>query len=76
MRLTSRKRTIRSVYKTYIDAIHIKKTDTGRMGIDSEGSGALEVVDTRDAVEERNEEMMNLPLQPNFYEKLANSVGM
>lgn len=34
VRVSSRQRTLKSLYKTYVDVIHIKKTDKKRIGVD------------------------------------------
>ena len=35
VRINPRQRSVKSVYKTYVDALHIQKTDKARMGVDA-----------------------------------------
>lgn len=77
MRVSARKRTIRSVYKTYIDTIHIKKSDSSRLGIsnDPNDNAFDESDEIRAVAEERNAELCMLATDPRIYERLVNSIG-
>jgi DNA replication licensing factor MCM4 len=83
VRLSRKKSTVRSVYKTYLDAIHFKKTDTHRFGVEdhtvnpeSESYTQFEESDSlRAVIEARNRTLAALARDPEIYQKLADSVA-
>ena len=75
LRTNPRQRTVKAVYKTYIDVIHFRKTDNKRLrgredeDVDEEGG-------QRQAfTAERVEELKQLSHTPDIYERLAKALG-
>lgn len=61
-RVNPRQRTVRSLYRTYIDAIHIQKIDAKRMGTDVaalEGHETTDPVDIEDSAMDHEDESSN-----------------
>ncbi|KAI9208506.1 MCM2/3/5 family-domain-containing protein [Polychytrium aggregatum] len=83
VREIARQRAVKSLFRTYIDAMHIKRTDTKRVGRDptiveeEEGSNTTFMESDRvkeiDAV--TKEELVQLSKAPHLYELLARSVA-
>lgn len=82
VRVNPRQRTVKSVYKTFIDALHIQKVDKRRMGVDvttieqelSEhvSSGTQEV---RKVTEEEEAKIKATAARPDVYELLSRSLA-
>ena len=75
LRTNPRQRTVKAVYKTYIDVIHFRKTDNKRLrgredeDVDEEGG-------QRQAfTAERVEQLKQLSHTPDIYERLARALG-
>jgi DNA replication licensing factor MCM4 len=82
VRVNPRQRTVKSVYKTYIDIIHIQKVDKKRMGIDvstveqelsDEMTNTIE--QTRKVSEEEEEKIKATAARPDIYELLSRSLA-
>ncbi|KAM3066320.1 MCM DNA helicase complex subunit [Clarireedia jacksonii] len=82
VRVNPRQRTLKSIYKTYIDVLHIQKVDKKRMGIDvstveqeisDELTGNIE--ETRKVSEEEEEKIRQTAARPDIYELLSRSLA-
>lgn len=82
VRVNPRQRTLKSIYKTYIDVLHIQKVDKKRMGIDvttveqalsDELSGNIE--ETRKVTEEEEEKIKATAARPDIYDLLSRSLA-
>ncbi|KAF4629049.1 hypothetical protein G7Y89_g9101 [Cudoniella acicularis] len=82
VRVNPRQRTLKSIYKTYIDILHIQKVDKKRMGIDvttvdeqisHELSSNIE--ETRKVTEEEEEKIKATAARPDIYELLSRSLA-
>ncbi|KAH6666112.1 MCM2/3/5 family-domain-containing protein [Halenospora varia] len=82
VRVNPRQRTLKSIYKTYIDILHIQKVDKKRMGIDvttldeeisQEASSGIE--ETRKISEEEEEKIKETAARPDIYELLSRSLA-
>ena len=67
-------RTVKAVYKTFIDVIHFRKTDAkrlrGREGEDEEEDGVKKTFTA-----ERVEQLKQLSRSPDIYDRLARALG-
>jgi DNA replication licensing factor MCM4 len=74
LRVTRRQRAVKAVYRTYVDVIHFRKTDTrrlrGREGEEEEGNGPR-----RTFSEERIETLKQLSRAPDIYDRLARALA-
>ena len=69
-RINPRKRTLRTVYKTYLDAIHIRKAEKHASSQSSISD------DTPDAIQKRTiEQIKQLSTDPNIYDRLVKSIA-
>jgi DNA replication licensing factor MCM4 len=82
VRVNPRQRTLKSIYKTYIDVLHIQKVDKKRMGIDvstveQELSEDLSsnIEETRKVTEEEEEKIKATAARPDIYELLSRSLA-
>ncbi|KAI7869037.1 MCM2/3/5 family-domain-containing protein [Spinellus fusiger] len=81
VRVNPRQRTIRSLFRTYLDVVHIKRTDKKRMHVDKAfltefGPEAYDEGDEVVVVNEDDEEKIReLAQSPNLYERLARSLA-
>jgi len=87
VRVNPRMRTVRSLYKTYVDIVHVRKVDKGRLQNEAdkgnEGGEAEDVVapafqednELNNASEKRREELLELSKRPNLYEELADALA-
>ncbi|KAF9086525.1 hypothetical protein BGX29_001367 [Mortierella sp. GBA35] len=82
VRVNPRQRTVKSLYRTYLDVVHIKKSDKKRLAIDDEISnhgGKRAAYQGGDEIEVQNEDMIakikEISKLPNLYETLARSVA-
>lgn len=82
VRVNPRQRTLKSVFKTYVDIVHIQKVDKKRMGIDvstldqdisEEISGEIE--ETRKITEEEEEKIKSTAARHDIYELLSRSLA-
>ena len=82
VRVNPRQRTVKNVYKTFIDALHIQKVDKRRMGIDvstieqelsEQVSGGTEEV--RKVTEEEEERIKSTAARPDVYDLLSRSLA-
>ena len=79
LRVNPRQRTVKSVYKTYVDVIHFRKADSRRLrgreeeeGDEGEGQGeGLKKTFTA----ERIEQLKQLSKAPDIYERLSRALG-
>ncbi|RDL29986.1 DNA helicase [Venustampulla echinocandica] len=82
VRVNPRQRTLKSIYKTYVEVVHIQKVDKKRMGIDvstvEEGLSeefACPVEETRKLTEEEEEKIKATAARPDIYELLSRSLA-
>ena len=79
LRVNPRQRTVRAVYKTFIDVIHFRKTDTsklrGREGEELEEDEAEREGFGKAFSAERKEQLHFLSRMPDIYERLAQALG-
>lgn len=82
VRVNPRQRTVKNVFKTYVDCLHIQKVDKRRMGIDpttieeelsDQVAGSLQ--GTRKVSEEEEEKIKATAARPDVYELLARSMA-
>ena len=82
VRVNPRQRTLKSIYKTYIDVLHIQKVDKKRMGIDvstveqdisEEVSGDIEEI--RKVTEEEEEKIRATAARSDVYDLLSRSLA-
>ncbi|KAI7830173.1 MCM2/3/5 family-domain-containing protein [Gamsiella multidivaricata] len=82
VRVNPRQRTIKALYRTYLDVVHIKKTDKRRLAIDDDiGSqnGKKPTYQGGDEIDVQSEDMIakiqEVSKMPDLYETLARSVA-
>jgi DNA replication licensing factor MCM4 len=82
VRPNPRQRGINSLFKTYVDVVHIKRTSKARIGVDSSIVNENEYIvsfQEGDTIEqqtvENEQELIELSKRDNFYEYLAQSVA-
>ncbi|PSK46377.1 DNA replication licensing factor mcm4 [Elsinoe australis] len=82
VRINPRQRTVKNIFKTYVDAVHIQKVDKRRMGIDvstieEEMSelAAGKVQETRKVSEEEEAKIKEVAARPDVYELLSRSLA-
>ncbi|GMI83578.1 MINICHROMOSOME MAINTENANCE 4 [Hibiscus trionum] len=78
VRVGPTQRTVKSLFKTYIDCLHIKKNDKSRMTADDSmeaDKGSQRVDDDVQFDEEKVEDLKELSKQPDIYEKLTRSLA-
>ena len=82
VRINPRQRTVKNVFKTYVDCLHIQKVDKRRMGIDpttieeelsDQVAGNIE--ETRKVSEEEEERIRSTAARPDLYDLLARSLA-
>lgn len=82
VRVNPRQRTVKNVFKTYVDCLHIQKVDKRRVGIDpttieeelsDQVAGSLQ--ETRKVSEEEEEKIKATAARPDVYELLARSMA-
>jgi DNA replication licensing factor MCM4 len=82
VRVNPRQRTVKNVFKTYVDCLHVQKVDKRRMGIDpttieeelsEQVAGNIE--ETRKVSEEDEEKIKATAARPDVYELLARSLA-
>ncbi|KAF9346794.1 hypothetical protein BGX26_001692 [Mortierella sp. AD094] len=82
VRVNPRQRTIKALYRTYLDVVHIKKTDKKRLTIDEDianQDGKRPTYQSGDEIQVQSEDMIakiqEISMLPNLYETLARSVA-
>ncbi|KAF2671112.1 MCM-domain-containing protein [Microthyrium microscopicum] len=82
VRVNPRQRSVKNVFKTYVDAVHVQKTDKRRMGIDvstieeelaDQVSG--DVQETRKISEEEEAKIKSTAARPDVYDLLSRSLA-
>ncbi|KAB2580035.1 Mini-chromosome maintenance DNA-dependent ATPase [Lasiodiplodia theobromae] len=82
VRVNPRQRTVKNIFKTYVDAVHIQKVDKRRMGIDTSTIEeelsehvAGDVEEVRKVSEEEEARIKEVAARPDVYELLARSLA-
>ncbi|KAI9005605.1 MCM2/3/5 family-domain-containing protein [Hyaloraphidium curvatum] len=82
VRVNPRQRVVKNVYKTYLDVVHIQRTDKRRLKLDDSIVAADEYVvsfDEGDRIRSMDpgevDKIVELSERPNIYELLANSIA-
>ncbi|KAK3045080.1 DNA replication licensing factor, mcm4 component, partial [Coniosporium uncinatum] len=82
VRINPRQRTIKNIFKTYVDALHIQKTDKKRVGIDVStldeelaDQAAGNVQETRRVSEEEEARIKTTAARPDLYDLLSRSLA-
>ncbi|KAF2457628.1 MCM2/3/5 family-domain-containing protein [Lineolata rhizophorae] len=82
VRVNPRQRTVKNIFKTFVDALHIQKVDKKRLGVDVttlEEELANQVVgdtmETRRVTEEEEQKIKETAARPDVYELLARSLA-
>jgi len=82
VRVNPRQRSVKNVFKTYVDCLHVQKVDKRRMGIDPttieqelSDQVAGNVEETRGVTEEEEEKIKATAARPDVYELLARSLA-
>ena len=82
VRVNPRQRTVKNVFKTYVDALHIQKVDKRRLGIDVStieeelaDHVAGNVEETRKVTEEEEAKIKATAARPDVYELLSRSLA-
>lgn len=86
VRVNPRQRTLKSLYKTYVDIVHIQKVDKRRMGADvttlevqageqQEEQQNADVEETRRITDEEVAKIKEIAARPDVYELLARSLA-
>jgi DNA replication licensing factor MCM4 len=81
VRVNSKNRTVKSLYRTYVDVVHVQKSDDKRVGLDKRisaeqgGCGYQEDDRVEAEAEQQGEELRQVAQDPNIYNKLINSIA-
>lgn len=79
VRVGPTQRTVKSLFKTYIDCLHLKKTDKSRMNAEDpmevENGSSRNDEDTPHNYEDKVEQLKELSRQPDIYERLTKSLA-
>ncbi|KAK7513009.1 MCM2/3/5 family-domain-containing protein [Phyllosticta citriasiana] len=82
VRVNPRQRTVKNIFKTYVDIVHIQKVDKKRMGIDTSTveeelaeQTAGDIEETRKVTEEEQERIREVSRRPDVYELLSRSLA-
>ncbi|KAF2147099.1 uncharacterized protein K452DRAFT_282086 [Aplosporella prunicola CBS 121167] len=82
VRVNPRQRTVKNIFKTYVDALHIQKVDKRRMGIDTstieeELSERVvgDIEETRKVTEEEEAKIKEVAARPDVYDLLSRSLA-
>lgn len=81
VRLNSRQRMLKSLYKTFLDVVHIKKTDKKRLNIDTSLNVDTEVARNRDVEETRRiteediQKIKDVSTRDDLYDVLSRSLA-
>ncbi|RFU31335.1 hypothetical protein B7463_g5024, partial [Scytalidium lignicola] len=81
IRVNPRQRTLKSIYKTFIDVVHVEKVDKKRMGVDvstldeDNSEGMSNIPETRKITEEEEDKIKATAARPDIYELLSRSLA-
>jgi DNA replication licensing factor MCM4 len=82
VRINPRQRSVKNIFKTYVDALHIQKVDKKRMGIDASTieeelaeHAAGDIEETRKVSEEEEARIKATAERPDVYELLSRSLA-
>ncbi|CEO96340.1 DNA replication licensing factor MCM4 [Plasmodiophora brassicae] len=79
VRFSAKKRTVRSVYRTYIDGIHFRRTEAGRLSVERSMSSDVAHQEEDDAIQEiiaeREAEVRALSQRPDIIDLLVASLA-
>lgn len=82
VRVNPRQRSVKNIFKTYVDVVHIQKVDKKRLGIDHSTieeelaeQVAGDVQETRKVTEEEEAKIKEVAARPDVYELLARSLA-
>ncbi|KAI9824903.1 MAG: hypothetical protein M1832_001508 [Thelocarpon impressellum] len=82
VRINPRQRTIKSLFKTYVDVLHIQKVDKRRLGIDVStleqdvsDQVTADIEETRKVSEEEEEKIKATAARPDVYDLLSRSLA-
>ncbi|KAK9723269.1 MCM DNA helicase complex subunit [Basidiobolus ranarum] len=83
VRINSRQRSVKSLYKTYVDAVHIKKSSDKRLAVDTSSLVAeneyvvnyVEGDELNNNQVEDNQDIFEISKRPDLYELLAKSLA-
>ena len=84
VRVNPRQRAVKSVHKTYVDAVHVQKVDKKRMGIDpsilmmdeeEDKDGQNMIEDARKITPEEEEKIKETAARPDIYDLLSRSLA-
>jgi DNA replication licensing factor MCM4 len=82
VRVNPRQRSVKNIFKTYVDALHVQKVDKKRMGIDVStieeelaAHAAGDIEETRKVSEEEEAKIRETAARPDVYELLSRSLA-
>lgn len=75
VRVNSRQRTLRLLFKTYVDVLHVQKVDSERMSVERETVEPGVVPDERELSAEDIERIQSISQRPDLFEFLLRSVA-
>ncbi|KAM7470817.1 hypothetical protein LguiA_009000 [Lonicera macranthoides] len=79
VRVGPTQRTVKSLFKTYVDCLHLKKTDKSRMNAEDpmeiENGSSINDEDTPLDYDDKVEQLKELSRQPDIYERLTRSLA-
>ncbi|KAK1545493.1 MCM2/3/5 family protein [Colletotrichum paranaense] len=85
VRVNPRQRTIKSIYKTYVDVLHVQKVDKKRMGVDTstlglegeeeESGNDPNMEETKKISPEEEEKIKETAARPDIYDLLSRSLA-
>ena len=82
VRVSSGQRTVKSLYKTYIDVIHVRKDEKSRIGVDANPGQSREFQidfaendETAARLAQKERSIREIAAAPNVYERLMRSVA-
>jgi DNA replication licensing factor MCM4 len=82
VRVNPRQRSVKNIFKTYVDVVHIQKTDKRRLGIDTStieeelaDQVAGDVQETRKVSEEEEAKIKEVAARPDVYDLLSRSLS-
>lgn len=82
VRVNPRQRSVKNIFKTYVDALHVQKVDKKRMGIDVSTleeelaeHAAGDIEETRKVSEEEEAKIKATAARPDIYELLSRSLA-
>jgi DNA replication licensing factor MCM4 len=82
VRVNPRQRSVKNIFKTYVDCVHVQKVDARRMGIDPTTieeelaqQAAGDVQETRKVSEEEEAKIRDIAARPDVYDLLSRSMA-